>query len=173
MTYGLAGEVVEKLGTVVVGDVVKVDEASHHVVFGAYFLDAAYSQTNRLCLACPQVLKPQSRRWRLVSHGREVELEPLLIGDPGLDDLRAGDDVRAFGPDGRDPGLEQLSRAEQDVDVVEIAAALWGLSPRYLHEALERMGLVRNLQVLVAAARDEDDQHNCQQHDAGCDQPEG
>jgi hypothetical protein len=35
------------------------------------------------------------------------------------------------------------------------------------------MGLVRNLQVLVAAARDEDDQHNCQQHDAGCDQPEG
>jgi hypothetical protein len=35
------------------------------------------------------------------------------------------------------------------------------------------MGFVRNLQILVAAARDQDDQHHGQQHDAGCCQPEG
>ncbi len=58
MLDGLPGQLIEKVGVVIVGDVVEVDEAAHQIVFQPGFFDAAASQCHHVALPGAQVLDP-------------------------------------------------------------------------------------------------------------------
>jgi hypothetical protein len=100
-------------------------------------------------------------------HRGEVELEPLLVRDPRLHDQRAVDEVGSIRSDDRNKRFEKRCGLQQDVDVVDVAAVLLRLGPRHPDELLERVCLVRDLEVLVAPPRDQERQRDHEKDQSG------
>ena len=77
MPHRLAGQVVEQIGMVVVGDVVEIDQAADHVILQPRLLDAALAQRQHFQLIGAQVLDPQLVGNRRIIQRLQVQGERL------------------------------------------------------------------------------------------------